>query len=59
MAADNGGYTEKELLRMIRKWVPRERVPKRVRVKDTADFFRVDYDAVVILGNIPYCVRNN
>ncbi len=53
------GITEKELLRMIRKWVPRERVPKRVRVKDTADFFRVDYDDVVILKDIPYFVRNN
>jgi hypothetical protein len=59
MAADNGGYTEKELLRMVRRWLPRERVPKRVRVKDTADFFRVDYDDVVILGGIPYFVRNN
>jgi hypothetical protein len=59
MASDNGGYTEKELLRMIRKWVPRERVPKRVKVKDTSDFFRVDYDDVVILGGVPYFVRNN
>ena len=53
------GYSEKELLRMIRKWVPRERVPKRVRVKDTADFFRVDYDDVVVLNEVPYFVRNN
>jgi hypothetical protein len=54
-----GVYSEKELLRMIRRWVPRERVPKRVRVKDTADFFRVDYDDVVVLDGIPYFVRNN
>ncbi len=54
-----GGYAEKKLLRMIRRWVPRERVPKRVRVKDTADFFRVDYDDVVFLNDIPYFVRNN
>ncbi len=53
------GYTGKELLRMIRKWVPRDRVPKRVRVKDTADFFRVDYDDVVVLDGVPYFVRNN
>jgi len=59
MAGTNGDYTEKELLRMARKWVPRERAPKRVKVKDTADFFRVDYDDVVILGGIPYLVRNN
>ncbi len=49
MNHDNGGeYTERELLRMIRRWVPRDRVPKRVRIKDTSDFFRVDYDDVVV-----------
>ena len=59
MAVNNSGYTEKELLRLIRRWVPHERVPRRVKVKDTADFFRVDYDDVVILDGIPYFVRNN
>jgi hypothetical protein len=59
MSAETGGYTEKELLRMIRKWVPRERVPKRALVKETADFFRVDYDDIVILDGVPYFVRNN
>ena len=59
MAADDGGYSEKALLRMIRKWVPRERVPKRVKVKDTADFFRVDYDDIVVLNEVPYFIRNN
>ncbi len=59
MTANQTNYTEKELLRMIRKCVPRDRVPKRVRVKDTSDFFRVDYDDVVILGDVPYFVRNN
>jgi hypothetical protein len=54
-----GIFPEKELLRMIRKWVPRDRVPKRVRVKDTSDFFRVDYDDVVVLEGVPYFVRNN
>src|SRR5512147_249470 len=53
------GYSEKELIRMARKWLPRDRVPKRIRVKDTADFFRVDYDDVVYLKETPYLVRNN
>ncbi len=44
---------------MIRKWVPRDRVPKRIKVKDTSDFFRVDYDDVVILKGVPYFIRNN
>jgi len=58
-AVDTCGYSEKELLRMIRRWLPRDRVPKHVRVKDTSDFFRVDYDDVVVLKEVPYFVRNN
>jgi len=54
-----GAYAEKELLRMIRQWVPRERVPKQVRIKDTADFCRVEYDDVVVLKGVPFFVRNN
>ena len=53
------GYTEKELLRMIRHRVPRDRVPKQARIRDTSDFFRVDYDDVVVLEGVPYLVRNN
>ena len=52
-------YSEKELRSMVRRWLPRDRVPKRIAVKDTADFFRVDYDDVVLLDKIPYLVRNN
>ena len=52
-------YTEKELRTMVRRWLPRARVPKRIAVKDTEDFFRVDYDDVVILNEVPYLVRNN
>jgi len=52
-------YTEKELLQMVRRWVLPERVPKRIKIKDTSDFFRVDYDDVVILNSIPHFVRNN
>lgn len=59
MTTGNTGYSEKELLGMIRKRLPRERWPKRARIKDTADFFRVDYDDVVVLNSVPYIVRNN
>ena len=59
MQAGNGGYSEKELLRMIRQWVPRDRAPKRAQIKDTSDFFRVDYDDVVVLNDVPYLIRNN
>ncbi len=59
MAIGNDGYTEKELLRMVRRWVPRERVPNRVKIKETSDFFHVDYDDVVVLKGVPFLVRNN
>jgi nucleotide-binding universal stress UspA family protein len=44
---------------MVRRWVPEERVPRRIRIKDTSDFFRVDYDDVVVLNDVPYLIRNN
>jgi hypothetical protein len=59
MPVPRDGYTEKELLRMIRKWLSRDRVPRRVQIKDTSDFFRVDYDDVVVLDDVPYLIRNN
>jgi len=59
MPKGDNGFTERELRGMIRKWVPPDRVPKKVKIKDTSDFFRVDYDDVVVLGGVPYLVRNN
>jgi len=56
---ETGGYTEKRLRDMVRQWVPRDRVPKKIKIKDTYDFFRVDYDDVVVLDEVPYFVRNN
>lgn len=46
-------------MEMISRWVGSDRVPKKLRViADTSDFFRVDYDDVVILNNRPYFIRN-
>ena len=37
-----------------------ERVPKQLNgIADTSDFYRLDYDDVVILGDRPYLIRNN
>ncbi|HDH12714.1 MAG TPA: hypothetical protein ENG83_11070 [Nitrospirae bacterium] len=44
---------------MIARYLPPERVPKKVKViTDTSDFFRVDYDDVVVLDGRPYLIRN-
>jgi hypothetical protein len=50
---------ESELRDMIARWVEPHRVPKRPRIAtDTSDFFKVDYDDVVIFDSHPYLVRN-
>ncbi len=52
-------FGESELVEMISRWAGPSRVPRRVRViNDTSDFFRVDYDDVVILDSHPYFIRN-
>jgi len=52
-------FNEIELREMIARWVEPGRVPKIPRVvTDTSDFFKVDYDDVVIFDNRPYFVRN-
>jgi hypothetical protein len=44
----------------IARYVGPERVPKQLNVvADTSDFYKVDYDDVVILGDRPYLIRNN
>ncbi len=50
---------EHDLRDMIARWVEPCRVPKVPRiVTDTSDFFKVDYDDVVILETHPYFIRN-
>jgi hypothetical protein len=48
-----------ELKDMIARRAGSERVPDRLRIiTDTSDFFRVDYDDVVMLDGRPYFIRN-
>ncbi len=48
------------LRQMVSRWVPPHRVPRRFRIhNDTSDFFRVEYDDVVILNGKPYFIRHN
>lgn len=49
-----------DLRERIARYLGPERVPKQLKViADTSDFYRVDYDDVVILGDRPYLIRNN
>lgn len=49
-----------EINERIARFLGPEQVPKRYNiVTDTTDFFRVEYDDVVVLGGKPYLIRNN
>jgi len=52
--------SQETLMQMVARWLPPHQMPKRFRIHtDTSDFFRVDYDDVVILDNRPYLIRHN
>jgi len=58
--ADIKQFSHAELRERIAHWLGPERVPVRLNViTDTSDFYKVDYDDVVILGGRPYLIRNN
>jgi hypothetical protein len=51
---------EDVLTEMMARWLPSHQVPRRVRMHtDTTDFFRVEYDDVLLLEQRPYLVRHN
>jgi hypothetical protein len=52
-------FAKDNLQEMMARWVEPSRVPKRFNiVTDTSDFFRVEYDDVVVLNDRPYLCRN-
>jgi hypothetical protein len=52
--------SQEDLRERALQWLEPFRVPQKFRIiRDTSDFFRVDYDDVVILNNHPYLIRHN
>jgi hypothetical protein len=52
--------SQENLRQMACQWLPAHQVPHRFRVQsDTTDFFRVEYDDIVVLGGKPYLIRHN
>jgi len=52
--------SQEKLREMVSQWLPAHQVPHLFRVhSDTTDFFRVEYDDVVVLGGKPYLIRHN
>ncbi len=53
-------FSEKKLRRLALRYLDPSKVPAKIRIiTDTSDFFKVDYDDVVILDGHPYLVRHN
>lgn len=60
VTTEPGKLSNAELREMIAQYVAPERIPGRLRViSDTSDFFRVDYDDILILDSRPYLIRNH
>ena len=56
----SGKFTVDELKDMIAHHVGPQHVPGNVNViTDTSNFFRIDYDDVVVLDNRPYLIRHH
>ena len=52
-------YSFSQLQEMIAAYLGSDNVPQRFKIiTDTSDFFRVDYNDVVILAGVPYLMRN-
>ena len=52
-------YSASQLRELIAAYLGPDNVPRRFKIiTDTTDFFRVDYNDVVILAGVPYLMRN-
>jgi hypothetical protein len=53
-------YSRDDLKKLIERWLGSDRIPKNFKIiSDTSDFYRVEYDDVVVLDGKPYLIRNN
>jgi len=52
--------SQDDLQQMVARWLPPHQTPQRFRIhSDTTDFFRVEYDDIVLLNGRPYFIRHN
>jgi len=53
-------YSQRDLIDLVSRWIEPKRLPQKIRIyTDTSDFYRVDYDDIVVLNDHPYLIRNN
>jgi len=52
--------SQEYLRKITAPWIPPYKIPRRFRIHtDTTDFFKVEYNDVVVLDGNPYLVRHN
>jgi len=52
--------SHEDIREMASRWIPDHRVRQRLKIHtDTTDFFRVEYNDVVMLGGSPYLIRHS
>lgn len=60
MTPINHTFSQAQLLEMAGRWVKADALPRRLKIiTDTSDYYRVDFNDVVMLDGVPYLVRNN
>lgn len=53
-------YSQSTLRELAIRWTGSSRIPKKFRIiRETTDFFRVDYNDIVMLNDHAYLIRNN
>lgn len=53
-------FSRRDLIQMAERWLPDRRISRRFGIHtDTSDFFRVEYDDVVLLAGRPFLIRHN
>jgi len=53
-------FSQETFFPLVSRWLPPQRVPRSFTVhSDTTDYFRIEYDDIVMLKDRPYLVRHN
>lgn len=53
-------FSQVQLLEMAGRWVKADALPRHLKIiTDTSDYYRVDFNDVVLLDGVAYLVRNN
>ena len=56
----NENMSETEIRRMASRWMPKGHDPEKIRiVYDSGDFFRIEFNDVLVIEDVAYLIRHN